>query len=281
VLTPWDIVRIAVSILLLISAALKLHQLLTASIIGSKDWLTSPHVQWLAVGWESALALWLWSGNCPKACRWAAMATFAVFSAVSLLQALAGKRSCCCFGVVDAAPWFVFAMDVGILFYLWRIQPDVAAQQFWTPRMRTVTTALAVSCLTTGVGAAMWHRPASSALQVLDWPESPLQLSQGKTAEWKFRLRNVGNDGIRITRLTTSCECFSLRLAANHLQSGASIVGVALVQGDRALNTSGSIALTSELEFKTMSGTSRVALTRDLQLISEDSRYHSSGRRTP
>jgi hypothetical protein len=209
------------------------------------------------------------------------MATFAVFSAVSLLQALGGKRSCCCFGVVDAAPWFVFAMDIAILFYLWRTPPDIAAQQFWTPRMRTVTTALAVSCLTTGVGAAMWHRPTSSPLQILDWPESPLQLTQGQTTQWKFQLRNIGSDDIRIMRVTTSCECFSLRLPATHLTRGAMVEGVATVEADRASQSAGIIALTAQLEFDSVSGKNRVALPRDLQLVLKDSGHQLLPRRTP
>ena len=58
ILTAWDVSRFVVGALLLVSASLKLHQLLTAATFVSNDWLASPRVQWLVVGWESALALW-------------------------------------------------------------------------------------------------------------------------------------------------------------------------------------------------------------------------------
>jgi hypothetical protein len=262
--------------LLVVSAFLKLHQLLTMTPNGPDGLLMSPRVGWLAAGWEAALALWLWSGDRLTSCRRAAMVTFAVFAAVSLLQALQGNRTCACFGVIEAAPWFVFAMDVGILIWIWRTPPDIGARQIRKPAMRAVTAVLVVACL-----AAAWHQPAPSALRVVGWPDSPVLVSHGETAQWEFQLRNVGNDDVRITRATTSCECFVLELPAKHLPAGASVAGVALVHGDRFSNAAGTIELKARLEFDAGSGLNSVVLVRDLRVAPVGQDANSPDRRTP
>lgn len=278
--TSWDFLRFTVGFLLVISASLKLHQLLTMSTNGGDAWLMSPRVQWLAVGWESGLALWLWSGDRGKQCRRATIITFALFSAVSLFQALKGQRSCCCFGGISAAPWFVCAMDVGILIYLWRTQPNGGTRQIWTPTMRRVVSALAVACFMTGMGAAAWHQFTSSALRILDWPESALEASPGATAQWEFHIHNIGNENMRIARVTTSCECFSLRLPENHIVPRGSICGIARVQANRDSNMAGIIALSAQLQFDSASGSNTVVLVRDLNVAPVDQAANSSKRRT-
>lgn len=168
-LTSWDVARLLVGLLLLVSASLKLHQLLTVSTV-SADWLASPRVQWLAVGWESALAFWLFSNWRANVARWVAVATFGVFAAVSLHEAVAGKRTCCCFGMVQATPWVVFGLDIAIAARLYLVRGITVRYPLKVRYQRTMAitvTALSIIC---GVTAAAWHNGARPGLQIHNWP---------------------------------------------------------------------------------------------------------------
>lgn len=127
--TFLDVSRFVVGALLLASATLKLHLLLTAAPVVSNDWLATPLVQWLAVGWESALALWLFTGWRAKVSRMLAISTFGTFAVVSLRQVVIGQTSCGCFGELTVNPWIVFWMDVAVLAFLTMWDPERATAE--------------------------------------------------------------------------------------------------------------------------------------------------------
>jgi hypothetical protein len=104
-ISAYDVVRVALGLLLLVAAALKAHQLATQPL-PERDLLSS---RWVLVLWveaEIALSLWLLSGLVRRAGWAAALVCFSLFSVVTLHKALAGETSCGCFGVVEVSPWY-------------------------------------------------------------------------------------------------------------------------------------------------------------------------------
>lgn len=137
---PYDAVRIALGLLLLVAAALKGYQLATEPVL-------APHVDgpWWATGLTALLAsrwlllgavefelffgLWLLAGLYPRQTRALAIGCFALFAAVSLFKALSGAASCGCFGKVAVSPWLTLALDifaaVVLLLVRFRAEPEM------------------------------------------------------------------------------------------------------------------------------------------------------------
>jgi hypothetical protein len=131
----YDVLRLVMALLLLTAAGLKCHELATQPIIG-KTWLDSRWLLMAAVEFELAFGLWLLFGNCswsplppgegkgegrlPRLTWAAALATFSLFTLVSLYKALSGYVTCGCFGRVAVNPWFTTALDFTIVLCLLR-----------------------------------------------------------------------------------------------------------------------------------------------------------------
>jgi hypothetical protein len=137
---PYDAVRVALGLLLLVAAALKGYQLATEPTLPRISGLPSIAAgltalmdsRWFLVAvveFELFFGLWLLFGLYPRQTRAAAIGCFALFAAVSLFKALSGAASCGCFGKFAINPWYTFALDCGVLFVLvvWRPQHGVGS----------------------------------------------------------------------------------------------------------------------------------------------------------
>jgi hypothetical protein len=125
-LRTYDLVRVALGLLLLTAATLKAWQLATGPVL-SRGILDS---RWLLVGvveLELLLGLWLLAGLLPRPTWAVALGCFSVFACVSLYKALAGQSSCGCFGRVQVNPWYTCGLDSAVVASLLRWRPDGVA----------------------------------------------------------------------------------------------------------------------------------------------------------
>ena len=118
----YQVVRLAVALVLLTAAALKGYDLATGPVAGSG--LFDSH--WVLIGvveMELFLSFWL-VGNVWPRMTWAAvLACFTAFTCVSFYKALSGYASCGCFGRVSVNPWYTTTLDLAIILSLLRWRP--------------------------------------------------------------------------------------------------------------------------------------------------------------
>jgi hypothetical protein len=140
-LTGYDAVRVAVGILLLISAGLKGYQLASEPVLGT-GFLDSRWLLTLAVEFELLFGLWLLANIWPKLSWATAVGCFSLFTCVSLYKALSGDATCGCFGQVPVNPWWTATLDLLVVFSLLRWQPKgqdwLSFTHFKEIRLRTV-----------------------------------------------------------------------------------------------------------------------------------------------
>jgi hypothetical protein len=118
----FDIVRVALGMLILCAAALKMHELLTRPVAGS-GFLNLYGMRLSIIEAELVLSTWLLSGYLTRVSHRIAVATMAVFCGVALWKAIEGAASCGCFGSVAIDPKITFLMDLGIVLALLRWPP--------------------------------------------------------------------------------------------------------------------------------------------------------------
>src|SRR5260221_6888616 len=95
----WPVLRVALGLLLLTTAVLKLagrH----VSAVPQVGWFATPMVQLAAAEWELVLGVWLLSGWHAIGAWVAAPATFLTFAGGSGYPGWIGVASCGCFGPV-------------------------------------------------------------------------------------------------------------------------------------------------------------------------------------
>ncbi len=117
------IVMTIVGIVMLATAILKTHQLLTEPIISSGFWES-----WMffviQIPLELGLAIWLLCGLFRKAVWLLTLISFVGFIVVTLYKSLAGFESCGCFGSVQVDPLITLvAMDIPIFLALAIFRP--------------------------------------------------------------------------------------------------------------------------------------------------------------
>ena len=118
----YQVVRLAIALVLLTAAALKGYDLATGPVAGS-GLLDS---RWVLVGvveMELFLSFWLVGNVWPKTTWAAVLACFTAFSCVTLYKALSGYASCGCFGRVSVNPWYTTTLDLAIILSLLRWRP--------------------------------------------------------------------------------------------------------------------------------------------------------------
>ena len=109
-MTPYDVVRVLVAVLLLTAAALKAHQLATEPLLG-RSILDSRLVLTGTVEFELFFGLWLLANPWPRVGWVAALACFCIFGCVSLCKALSGYNTCGCFGRIVVNPFITATLD--------------------------------------------------------------------------------------------------------------------------------------------------------------------------
>lgn len=221
----WRAVHWLVGLVLITSSALKLHFLLTVPPISAMV-LDSPPIQWLLVGAEAALAVWLISGTSPKASRAVAIGAFSVLALFSAMFAVIGHPSCCCFGVLKVAPLAVSGLDVLLVLTL-IAHPIPSCGRFVCTRScaSTITLIVAASFLTAGItfAAASLRRGEDVPFVIVGWPEDgePWTVTQGSFNERVFRVLNNKPTVVRIGDVETSCECFHVQFSFEEIPPGA------------------------------------------------------------
>ena len=111
-ITGW--LHLPAILMLLLAAALKSHQLATSPYLENLLFQSRP-LSMLLIVYEVCLAFWLLSTWRPQIARLVAIATFALFSAMTLPRHLAGEDSCGCFGVIEIKPIYTILLDLAII----------------------------------------------------------------------------------------------------------------------------------------------------------------------
>jgi hypothetical protein len=150
-LTGYDLVRIALGILLLTAAGLKAHQLATEPVAGT-GLLDSGWLLMATVEFELFFGLWLLANLWPKPTWAAALACFSLFACVSLYKALSGYATCGCFGSVAVNPWYTVTLDLVIVLSLLRWRPNGQGPVFATHFREVCLRAIAVLVMWLSVG---------------------------------------------------------------------------------------------------------------------------------
>lgn len=155
-ISSYDIVRFILGPILLFAAILKGHDIATEAS-------TSSGVLWprwfsiVLVLTEIIMGVWLLAGVFRARCRLGAIILFAIFTVVSLGEALMGYNSCGCFGAVAVNPWPVAGLDFSALIALVAFPPATACSSVARPTLSTfppgvVATAVSLVLLTAALG---------------------------------------------------------------------------------------------------------------------------------
>ncbi len=214
--TGYDVVRIALGLLLLTAAALKGHQLATEPT-AETSLLTSRWLLIAVVEFELFFGLWLLAGLYPRWTWRGALLCFGAFGSVSLWKAISGEASCGCFGRVPISPWQTLVVDGAIVMLLlhWGPERDESVfKQSSRSANRRAVGVVGVS-IAVGIPAALVmaaYRPAAITPQgaiagqsqfvvlkpaewignrfpLIDWVDIGGQLARG---EWIVLLYHVG-----------------------------------------------------------------------------------------
>jgi hypothetical protein len=118
-------VRIALGLLLLVTAGLKLYELLFPTSL-PQSFLDSPALRLGSIEIEALVGLWLLSGWAQQAAWVAVLVLFGALAGASAYIGLLGHESCGCFGHLEISPWLVCAVDVALFVGLWFIRPSTA-----------------------------------------------------------------------------------------------------------------------------------------------------------
>jgi hypothetical protein len=120
--SSWDVLRVLSAVVVLVAAVLKAYQLSIEPAMGP----SLLEARWLlmsVVEFELFFAIWLLGGNLPRLTWATTLALFAVFTCVSLYEALAGYASCGCFGRAQLNPWYTSSLDLVVVLSLLRWPP--------------------------------------------------------------------------------------------------------------------------------------------------------------
>jgi hypothetical protein len=215
---------VAVGLFLVTAAGLKAHGL-AADPYSSDSIFFTPRLQIATIEVEVLLGLWLLSGWSARAAAVAASGFFGILGAASLYLALAGQRSCGCFGRLTVSPWLTFIFDIaaiGALAPCWyhRTHPLDRSPFAWLSGV-----------LKTGAGAAAFlvliggsflllafDNPADAVARLrgesLTVDQGVSQLGDGVAGEkrtFTMRLRNHTDRPIRVVGGTTTCACIATK----------------------------------------------------------------------
>ncbi len=116
----YELLRVAIGLLLLTAAALKLSE---SGLVGA----TTSVWDVGQIAFEAALGVWLLLGWFGRAAWITSLAAFSLFAAYSAYGALAGWANCGCFGAVELSPWITLGMDAVVVVALLVWRPPAAA----------------------------------------------------------------------------------------------------------------------------------------------------------
>jgi hypothetical protein len=151
-------ISVAVALLLLTTAMLKLSDLFASSTSG--EWWTDLRVKLLTIQWEFVLGVWLLSGYRPLAAWVVAVVTFLGFAVLSGYLGIVGVPSCGCFGATaKTSPWLSFGIDVIVIMLLIRYRaPGLDSLQQWRNEFAGTVPVAAAACVLTVAGLILLAR---------------------------------------------------------------------------------------------------------------------------
>ncbi|MER3416176.1 MAG: hypothetical protein C4297_08215 [Gemmataceae bacterium] len=112
------LVRVAIPVLLTVTAGLKIWLLVQNRAAGSLLVSGSPRREALALVVELIVAWWFASGVGIELARLFGLVLFATFAGISLYWARLGLPTCGCFGQLTVSPWYTFGLDVALVVLL-------------------------------------------------------------------------------------------------------------------------------------------------------------------
>jgi hypothetical protein len=173
----FDVVRIALAVVLLAAAALKGYQLATEPV-ANKDLFSYRWSLALQTEFELFLGLWLLSGLCRRFLWLVALACFLFFCGVTLYKALSGEVSCGCFGQVSVNPWYTLILDVGCAVALAVFRPNLRQPQpVRHGAARLLVAAVLLLAIGGPLGVAMaTYTPGLELLEPEGWVGQPLAI---------------------------------------------------------------------------------------------------------
>jgi hypothetical protein len=218
----WTIIRLALGVLLLTAAGLKLAGQ-NVSAVPQVGWYATPTVQIVAAEWEIVLGVWLLSGRYRIGSWLAALSTFLTFASISGYLGWIGVASCGCFGSIQASPWHAFGVDAVASLVLALFRPDLASLRQLTRtecRRLALTGALYVLASTGLMGALLGvatlaYGSSEAALahvrgdRISVYP-SWIDLGTGQPLEgreYRVELVNRTDHPIRIVGGVDDCAC--------------------------------------------------------------------------
>jgi hypothetical protein len=114
------------------------------------------HLYTVLAGWEVLLGLWVLSGWSSHVSRWAVAATFGCLAAVSGYLRWLGVADCGCFGDVPMSPWWVFALDVGVVIASCLVKPPARRATDWAAADFAVPAGTGLALLAVAYFASVW-----------------------------------------------------------------------------------------------------------------------------
>ncbi|MCG3177975.1 MAG: hypothetical protein BIFFINMI_00298 [Phycisphaerae bacterium] len=139
----FSILRVAVALLLLAAAGMKIHQFSTEPP-PSQAFFDQKWVNLLASFYEMALAAWLLSGWARRLAWLVALLTFATFCVYTTHRLAIGADSCGCFGRLKVRPKYTLILDASLFLLLIFIRPRNAP---WSPWGQWRRFAIAWACV--------------------------------------------------------------------------------------------------------------------------------------
>jgi hypothetical protein len=215
----WTVVRVALGLLLVTAAALKLSGL-NVTAIPRAGWFATPQVQVIAAEWELILGFWLLSGAYQVASAIAALVTFSLFAIISGYFGFIGVSHCGCFGSLRTSPWLVFVLDLVAVTAIVKWVPDISLQQVRMTQGSTTIFcgaasiflgALAVTWIVYGSPAAALAKLRGASLTVeptyLDFGDG----KQGEVLEATVTVHNWAAEPAQLIGGTSDCLCVMTR----------------------------------------------------------------------
>ncbi len=225
----WHMLSVAVAVILLVSAALKVHQLGTRPIIAS-NWLDQRWVLTVGIVFEIVLAMMLLARFAPRLTWGTALGTFVFFAGVSTWKGLRGEASCGCFGTIEVWPWYTVGLDLLIVGLLVVIHPRLKGPLHFDagdPSLAaTVGLALLISVpalwITGSYRPAPLEPPEEAPLNVaadaeFSWSPQPVEHYLGTPLpgdryQTIIALRNDSRQALHIQDLFCECSCMEATL---------------------------------------------------------------------
>ncbi len=214
----WPAVRVAVGLLLVGTAGLKLAGI-GVDPVPQVYVLSLPSWRLATIEVEAIVGLWLIAGLWQRAAWVCAFCLFAVLAVASAYFSWMGVSSCGCFGPLSVSPTWTLALDAALLVTLLAVHPPLR-EGHETRKQAIVAVianvlAFAGSLMTIGgatlaageIGIAPVLAQARGERLVIDPPLVDLGERPGGFYVANIRVRNHTDHAVRLTGGTYDCAC--------------------------------------------------------------------------